>query len=131
MSCVCQTGSSLKVSIELPATSRHRRDKTEELLKATISLNKIIIIIIIKIKKFLELSFSRLNFVRTQKRVRISHGKRVIGVRAIEVRLYLNRCVFVMSCAVSVRRWFHTWRYFDIVCSTSLLLLVPRKGWAS
>ena len=30
----------------------------------------------------------RKNFVGTQKRVRISHGKRAIGVRAIEVRLY-------------------------------------------
>ena len=31
----------------------------------------------------------RKNFVGTQKRVRISHGKRAIGVRAIGVRLYL------------------------------------------
>ena len=30
----------------------------------------------------------RKNFVGTQKQVRISHGKRAIGVRAIEVRLY-------------------------------------------
>ena len=29
------------------------------------------------------------NFVGTQKRVRISHGKRAIGVRAIEVQLYI------------------------------------------
>ena len=29
------------------------------------------------------------NFVGTQERVRISHGKRAIGVRAIEVRLYV------------------------------------------
>ena len=29
------------------------------------------------------------NFVATQKRVRISHGKRAIGVRAVEVRLYM------------------------------------------
>ena len=45
-----------------------------------------------KIRKFLEilvfLSY-RKNFVGTQKRVRISHGKRAIGVRAIEVRLYI------------------------------------------
>ena len=27
-------------------------------------------------------------FVGTQKRVRISHGERAIGVRAIEIRLY-------------------------------------------
>ena len=33
------------------------------------------------------------NFVGTQKRVRISHGKRAIGVRATEVRLY----VFIAS----------------------------------
>ena len=31
----------------------------------------------------------RKNFVGTQKQVRISHGKRAIGVRAIEVRLQL------------------------------------------
>ena len=31
----------------------------------------------------------RKNFVGTQKRVRISNGKRAIGVRAIEVRLWL------------------------------------------
>ena len=30
------------------------------------------------------------NFVGTQKRVRISHGKRAIGVRAIEVRKYFK-----------------------------------------
>ena len=29
------------------------------------------------------------NFVGSQKQVRISHGKRAISVRAIEVRLYL------------------------------------------
>ena len=29
-----------------------------------------------------------MNFVGTQKRVRISHGERAIAVRAIEVRLY-------------------------------------------
>ena len=38
-------------------------------------------------KKFVFLSY-RNNFVGTQKRVRISHGKRAIGVRAIKVRLY-------------------------------------------
>ena len=32
----------------------------------------------------------RKNFVGTQKRVRISHGKRAIGVRAVEVLLYLT-----------------------------------------
>ena len=31
----------------------------------------------------------RKNFVGTQNRVRISHGKRAIGDRAIEVQLYL------------------------------------------
>ena len=44
-----------------------------------------------KIRKFPEifvfLSYLK-NIVGTQKRVRISHGKRAIGVRAIEVRLY-------------------------------------------
>ena len=43
-----------------------------------------------KIRKFpailVFLSY-RKNFVGTQKLVRISHGKRAIGVRAIEVRL--------------------------------------------
>ena len=33
----------------------------------------------------------RKNFVGTQKQVRISHGKRAIGVQAIEVRLYIVR----------------------------------------
>ena len=37
---------------------------------------------------FVFLSY-RKNFVGTEKRVRISHGKRDIGVRAIEVRLYI------------------------------------------
>ena len=32
----------------------------------------------------------RKNFVGTQKQVRISHGKRAIGVRAIEVLLYVE-----------------------------------------
>ena len=32
------------------------------------------------------------NFIGTQKRVRISHGKRANGVRATEVRLYLKWC---------------------------------------
>ena len=31
----------------------------------------------------------RKNLVGTKKRVRISHGKRAIGIRAIEVRLYI------------------------------------------
>ena len=35
----------------------------------------------------------RKNFVGTQKRVRISHGKRAVGVRAIEVRMYLTKCL--------------------------------------
>ena len=34
----------------------------------------------------------RKNFVGTQKRVRISHGKRAIGVRATEVLLYICFC---------------------------------------
>ena len=32
------------------------------------------------------------NFLGTQKRIRISHGKRAIGVRVIEVLLYLKYC---------------------------------------
>ena len=43
-----------------------------------------------KYKIFAFLSY-RKNFVGTQKRVRLSRGKRVIGVRAIEVRLYKQR----------------------------------------
>ena len=31
----------------------------------------------------------RKNFIGTQNRVRFSHGERAIGVRAIEIRLYL------------------------------------------
>ena len=38
--------------------------------------------------KIFVLLIYRKNFVGTQKRVRISHGKRAIGVRAIGVRLY-------------------------------------------
>ena len=37
---IVQWGSTLKVSIELPATSRHRRDMTERLLKGTLSPNQ-------------------------------------------------------------------------------------------
>ena len=37
---IFQWGSTLKVSIELPATSRHRRDMTEKRLKATLSPNQ-------------------------------------------------------------------------------------------
>ena len=47
-----------------------------------------------KIRKFplifVFLSY-RKNFVGTKKRVRISHGKRAIGVRVIEVRLYMYK----------------------------------------
>ena len=47
-----------------------------------------------KIRKFplvfVFLSY-RKNFVGTQKRVRINHGKRAIGVRAVEVRLDISR----------------------------------------
>ena len=45
-----------------------------------------------KMTKFLQifvLLIYRTKFVGTQKQVRISHGKRAIGVRAIEVRLYI------------------------------------------
>ena len=45
-----------------------------------------------KIRKFPQtfvfLSYQK-NFGGTQKRVRVSHGKQAIGVRAIEVLLYL------------------------------------------
>ena len=41
-----------------------------------------------KFPKMLVFLSCRKDVVGTQKRVRISHGKRVIGVRAIEVRLY-------------------------------------------
>ena len=48
----------------------------------------------VKIRKFsymfVFLSY-RKYFIGTQNRVRISHGKRAIGVRAVEVRLF---CVF-------------------------------------
>ena len=33
-----------------------------------------------------------MNFVGTQNRVRIRHGERAIGVRAIEIRLYDAQC---------------------------------------
>ena len=38
---------------------------------------------------FVFLSY-RKNFVGTQKRIQISHGKRAIGVRVIGVRLYMS-----------------------------------------
>ena len=43
-----------------------------------------------KFLKYFFFSSYRKNFVGTKKRVRISHGKRAIGVRAIEVQLYLE-----------------------------------------
>ena len=48
---------------------------------------------------FVFLSY-RKNFVGTQKLVRINHGKRAIGVRAIEVRLYLyySSCCYIHVC---------------------------------
>ena len=42
---ICQWGSSVNVSIELPVTSRTRHDINVRLLKATLGLNKIRIII--------------------------------------------------------------------------------------
>ena len=36
---ILQVGSTIKVSIELPVATRHRRDMTEKLLKATLSPN--------------------------------------------------------------------------------------------
>ena len=39
---IFQWGSTLKVNIELPVTSRHRRDMTERLLKATLNPNQTI-----------------------------------------------------------------------------------------
>ena len=51
-------------------------------------------------KIFVFLSYWK-NFVGTQKRVRISHGKRAIGVRVIEVRLYINNIFMNASCMQS------------------------------
>ena len=52
-----------------------------------------------KIRKFLKyicyLELSK-KIVGTQTRVRISHGKRAIGVRAIEVRLYICFCIICL-----------------------------------
>ena len=36
---ILQSGSTIKVSIELPIATRHRRDMTEKLLKATLNPN--------------------------------------------------------------------------------------------
>ena len=36
---ILQWGSTVKVSIEIPVATRHRRDITEKLLKATLNLN--------------------------------------------------------------------------------------------
>ena len=44
----------------------------------------------------------RKNFVGTQKHVRISHGKRAIGVRAIAVQLYLFLLIFPRRSYVAV-----------------------------
>ena len=46
------------------------------------------------------------NFVETQKRVRISHGKCGIRVRAIEVRLYI--ILFLMHLSTSMDRNCHS-----------------------
>ena len=45
---IFQWGSTLKLSIELPATCRHRRDITERLLKATLSPNQTNILLYIQ-----------------------------------------------------------------------------------
>ena len=90
-----------------------------------------------KIRKFpyIFVFFSyRKNFVGTQKRVRISHhGKRAIGVQAIEVRLYylsytyisgsLSQKIYVATFSLSVCT---EWHSFLIVPKTkSGLLIIP------
>ena len=62
--------------------SPHRGDSNEYTQHTISRQNK---------KIFLNICFLELSeeFPRTQKRVRISHGKRAIGVRAIEFRLYM------------------------------------------
>ena len=47
--------------------------------------------------------FNRKHFLGTRKRVRISHGKRAIVVRVIEVLLYNN--YFVISGRVRMDEW--------------------------
>ena len=42
----------------------------------------------------------RMNFLRTQKRVQINHGKRAIGVRVNEVLLYLENVMCRCTCFV-------------------------------
>ena len=51
----------------------------------------------------------RKDFVGTQERVRISHGKRTISVQAIEVRLYIRHLlesIFFMSGTLHSRSTF-------------------------
>ena len=50
---------------------------------------------------FVFLSYGK-SFVGTQKRVRISHGKRAICVRAIEVRLYINLCILLKNSGQTI-----------------------------
>ena len=69
-------------------------------------------------------------FVGTRKRVRISHGKRVIGVRAIEVRLYLywlrgmNTTLSDLPCILYIATKMYDNRHdFDFV------VLIFHYGW--
>ena len=64
-----------------------------------------------KMTKFFQifvLLIYRKNFVGTQKRVGISRGKRAIGVRAIEVRLYIH--TYVRTCVgACIHTYIHTY----------------------
>ena len=88
-----------------------------------------------KYQIFVFLSY-RKNFVGTQKRVRISHGKRAIGVRAFVVRLYvaLFSVLFVPHLSffwcdgkvslliVAFSGYLHLWFYFT---KSRVLLVSP------
>ena len=64
----------------------------------------------------------RQNFVGTQKWVRINHGKRAIGVRAIEVRLYISGACFRVYICMQISRSIDTnHQYYDTVSPKDMI----------
>ena len=78
-----------------------------------------------KIRKFplvfVFLSY-RKNFVGTQKRVRINHGKQAIGVRAIDVRLYFVANWLMKFCFIYIGICFIL--FFMVIQTSHILILI-------
>ena len=87
---------------------------------------------------------NRKNFVGTQTRVWISHSKRAIGVRAIEVRLYHLLCLQHYCADIVGAKGFLYWNqsilsffYFSLdegmdldVCLCVLVVITPALTWS-